>query len=353
MREITGIEDIQQLVESGFTRWSDYGDVKAVYQGDLVLLSYTDKAQHAGRWNAFERMCRGLILNKHGMIVARPFDKFFNWGERGATTDAPITHVFEKVDGSLGISYFQSGVAHIATRGQFADGVHAKVATRMLHEQYPFFARALPYDTTALFEIVYPDNRVVVDYHGARRLTLLALRRNRTGEYREWGEVKEFAKYLGMPTPREYGYQDIRAVQESARGLSVNEEGYVVLCADGQRFKVKGDAYLAAHRMMEHASYGHVVRAIREGTYDSMLAALPHYHRQVTTWKLEIDAEIEALTQRTLRAYRDAPKDTQKAFALWVQYHHTELAPYLFAHHDGKPIKPIMLRAIAKKKEES
>ena len=43
--------------------------------------------------------------------MARPFDKFFNWGEGswrngGRTTTADISFVTEKYDGSLGILYY-------------------------------------------------------------------------------------------------------------------------------------------------------------------------------------------------------------------------------------------------------
>lgn len=134
---IETIADVQRLAVEGFTDWAELGDVRVVSKDDLLLFSYTDKAQYAGRWNPFERMSRGLIINRvTGEIVARPFDKFFNWGERGQVTDMPIVSVTEKVDGSLVISRRdESGNIVFSTRGSF-DSEQARWATKWLHQSY-------------------------------------------------------------------------------------------------------------------------------------------------------------------------------------------------------------------------
>ncbi len=165
---IETIADLQQLVRDGYTDWAALGDVKVIQKDDLLLFNYTDRAQWAGRWNPFERMSRGLILNHvTGEIVARPFDKFHNWGERGMTTDAPIVSVAEKVDGSLGVSRRDEwGNILISTRGSF-DSDQAIWATCWLNRNYPPALLSLwPAECTFLFEIVYPENRIVIDYSG-------------------------------------------------------------------------------------------------------------------------------------------------------------------------------------------
>ena len=46
--------------------------------------------------------CRGIKFNKDGSILARPFQKFFNHGERGHELDSTRPHtVLEKLDGSM------------------------------------------------------------------------------------------------------------------------------------------------------------------------------------------------------------------------------------------------------------
>jgi len=91
---------------------------------DLWILNYTAACQYDRAWDPITLTTRGLILNKQGYIVARPFSKFFNLGEQPETQlerlpNLPFS-VFEKVDGSLGILYRgPDSKLRIATRGSF------------------------------------------------------------------------------------------------------------------------------------------------------------------------------------------------------------------------------------------
>src|SRR5690606_30098430 len=55
---------------------------------NLVILNYTELTTYERRWNKYTMSARGLILdltdvNNNGKIyiLAKPFDKFFNYGE--------------------------------------------------------------------------------------------------------------------------------------------------------------------------------------------------------------------------------------------------------------------------------
>src|SRR3990172_2759927 len=134
--EIHHIEDLQRLVVAGEADWDRYGAVRAERFDDLILFDYRASAQWDNRWNWFERVSRGLILNaRSGEVVACPFDKFFNWGENGHTSSAPLVEVTEKLDGSLGILYRRNGKYCIATRGAFHSD-QARWATAFLRQRY-------------------------------------------------------------------------------------------------------------------------------------------------------------------------------------------------------------------------
>src|SRR5579885_3015802 len=106
MDEIGSLEQIQELVRQGFTDWKRFGDVNVRADGDLLIFNYSQLAQYAARWNFFEQISRGLIIHaRTGEVVARAFDKFFNWLEGGRSSQGHIVSVTEKVDGSLGILY--------------------------------------------------------------------------------------------------------------------------------------------------------------------------------------------------------------------------------------------------------
>jgi hypothetical protein len=76
--EITSIQDIITLLQQGVTDFSPYGMVSTKTKGDLVLFNYTNECQYAMRWNYFEQVSRGLIINRvTGEIVARPWTEGF------------------------------------------------------------------------------------------------------------------------------------------------------------------------------------------------------------------------------------------------------------------------------------
>ena len=80
----------------------------------LVIWNYTKLCQFEKAWDDYTEQCRGLITTLDGEVVSRPFRKFYNINERPETTIAALPavrpEVYEKVDGSLGISYFYQGV---------------------------------------------------------------------------------------------------------------------------------------------------------------------------------------------------------------------------------------------------
>src|SRR5262249_36061422 len=146
--------------------------------------------------------CRGLITDEAGTIVARPFQKFFHLAQMETLPDEPF-EVYEKLDGSLGILYWLGEKPYMATRGQF-DSRQAQVATRLLQRyDLPALDRRLTY----LFEIIYPENRVVVNYGDRRELVLLAVIETATGYEHPVPEI-------GFPVARRYDdVNDIGSLQ--------------------------------------------------------------------------------------------------------------------------------------------
>jgi RNA ligase len=339
---IAGMEHLKALVVQGETDWGQYGDVKAVYHDGLVLLNYTARAQFAGRWNWFERVCRGLILDRAtGEVVARPFDKFFNWGEGGHATDAPLVEATEKVDGSLGILYRHRGQYRIATRGSFASE-QALWATGHLRR---FDLDGLPEQFTLLFEIVYPDNRVVVDYGGREDLVLVGVHSRFGGDDLFYPAVERAARQFGFSLPQTYRIASADEALRLAQSLESNREGWVLRFADGQRFKVKGQAYLEIHRLISGLSFNRVLEAMAQGVLEEWLGNIPdEFTSEVEGWRREIEERVQAANRRVALAFADAPRGSRKEFALWVQANHPADAPYLFALLDGRDVTPMIFK---------
>lgn len=344
MNEITSIEQIQQLAKSGFTEWKQLGDVSVEREGDLLIFNYTARAQYEGRWNFFERVSRGLIVNAQtGEIAARAFDKFYNWLQNGQKANGHIVSITEKMDGSLGILYRVDGAYRISTRGNFHSN-QAEWATQFLHEHYQL--DGLPDELTLLFEIIFPDNRVIVDYHGREDLVLIAARNRFTGDYLPFfPDLQLLADKYGFPLPKVYSFNNISEIIALTGKLDKDEEGFVVEFSDGQRFKFKGDKYLELHRLVFSLSFKNTLQAIVTNQVDYIREQIPdEFLADFNGWVKEIEETRERIQREVAEVFAQAPKDTRKDFAVWVMSNHKDISPYLFALLDGYPLEPIIYK---------
>ncbi len=196
-------------------------------------------------------MCRGLITKGDGTIVARPFGKFFNLEEHKEILPDGRFKVFDKMDGSLGILYWIDDVPYISTRGSMTSD-QAKKGTEILHTEYfkkkwHLFNRKKTY----LFEIIYPENRIVVNYEKTENLFLLAVIDTRTGkdDWKEW-EKLNFGEEPIYHTDW-YGNCTWSSF-EALKMLRKNDdcEGFVLIWPNGLRLKVKYDEYKRLHKLI-------------------------------------------------------------------------------------------------------
>lgn len=338
------MSDLQALIVAGETNWLQYGDVTAVINGDLILFNYTQAAQIKGRWNYFETVSRGLILNRlTGEIVARPFDKFFNWGER--TTDRKLIEATEKMDGSLGVLYRQDGKMKIATRGSFTSD-QAIWATKWLWDHYDTpdgVLAGLPDDVTLLFEIIYPENRIVVDYKGYEGLVLIGARSRKYGIDWLYRELEALAYIFKFRLPKVYSFESIRDVLLLAAEIDANQEGWVLRYAGGERFKVKGDQYKVAHKLMTGISFNRVLEAMANGTLDLMIDGIPdEFLETVHRYRDEIRDKVSFITIAVVELMMQAPRKNRKEFAQWVNKNCPTYAKYMFNAFDGRDFQPLI-----------
>ncbi|MBP3954380.1 hypothetical protein J8F10_03625 [Gemmata sp. G18] len=84
----------------------------------LRLYCYAESTVYDRAWDEFTMLARGIILDPVAKrVVATPFPKFFNVGERlDSIPDLPF-ETFEKLDGSLIILFHHGGEWRTATKG--------------------------------------------------------------------------------------------------------------------------------------------------------------------------------------------------------------------------------------------
>jgi T4 RnlA family RNA ligase len=234
----------------------DYINVNKHPAADLFIYNYSQKTQYDRLWNDWTLACRGLIMDKDCSIVARPFQKFFNLGEmENQIVPNESFEVYEKMDGSLGILYWIDNEAHISTRGSFVSE-QAQVATELLHTQYAEVIPLLDKSKTYLFEIIYPENRIVLDYGNERKLVLLAIIDTETG-------LENELQNIGFEVVKRYdGLNDLSKLKQLEEE---NKEGFVVKYKNGYRLKVKFDEYQRIHRIVTQVSTLNIWEYLKEG----------------------------------------------------------------------------------------
>jgi RNA ligase len=243
---------------------------------DLTIYNYTPRCQYEPYWTDATRLLRGLIVEgASGAVVARPFAKFFNLGEvHGGPLplDEPFS-VYEKVDGSLGIAYLDAdGLPSLATRGSFVSE-QARRGTRILRERYaealPRLAALLPHHTV-MVEIVYPENRIVVDYGDRADLVLLGVLDTATGKDLP---MESFA-HLGFPLARTWPCPSVDEIVALCESDALDgEEGFVVAFESGHRVKVKREEYQRLHRLVTGVTPRKIWEWLRAGLAVEQLTA--------------------------------------------------------------------------------
>jgi len=267
-------EKLDALVESGWLVSQDHPTL------DLTIYNYSQKTQFERYWVKETLMARGLVLNSQGKIIAKPFPKFFNASEVADQIPNTEFEVFEKVDGSLGIFFWYAHEDELhpvfASRGSFTSE-QAQKGWELL-KQFPY--HSLAYGHTYMFEILYPENRIVVDYEGFEGVVLLGIIETATG--REISR-KTIEDHLGKDfcLVRKYSYSDSwKALQ--ARN-EPNQEGYVIRYANGFRVKVKFDEYVRLHKIITNCNILHIWDLLRTGSaIDALIDNVPdEYYKWV------------------------------------------------------------------------
>lgn len=302
---------------------------------DLYIYNYAARVQYERIWNEITMACRGLIMDADNNIIARPFAKFFNLGEETKQTipDLPF-EVYDKMDGSLGILYFVKGKPFIATRGSF-NSEQAIKANELLYDKYSHTFSQLEQDKTYLFEIIYPKNRIVLDYGNAEELVLLAIIETNSG--------KEFPlQDIGFPIVQRYdGIKDMEAIKEMNDDT---KEGFVIRFANNYRVKVKFKEYLRLHRIVTQISSKDIWEHLKDGkTLDEILDKVPdefyQWVKRTQANLLEQYKTIEAQAQKDFKVL-----ETRKETAL---YYMNCMNPHvLFAMLNQKDVSRIIWKMI-------
>lgn len=229
-------------------------------QGPLRIYIYSNRCVYERLWDPFSLMARGLVLDQEAQVVrATPFPKFFNYGEGEQTFPAETFEVYEKLDGSLGIVFHDGQRWRVVTKGSF-DSPQARWAENWLTSKN---LDALNPGDTYLFEIIFPENRIVVRYDFAD-LVLLSAFHGHGHEYSR-NEVLDCGERLGSRVVGARSYASFRELVTACEEMDAQQEGFVVRFSSGLRLKIKGAAYRRVHSLLSNTTPLGLWRAMEAG----------------------------------------------------------------------------------------
>lgn len=347
------------------------GRVAASQSGSLTIFKYTQDTHIQDLWNDVNRQARGIIFDVDGTVVARPFPKFFNLNERGETHSDNLpwkegVEVYEKVDGSCGIGYRRGNRWFLATPGSM-ESTQAAEGSRILYEErvhrhktldacitVPLYDPSrLPEDCTPVFEIIYPENRIVVDYDGKRELVLLAIFEHNGVEWHP-RRVDQIATMCGFRRPQRFDI-DLRGDIP----FEENAEGYVARFENGLRVKVKSPGYLRIHRLLNYLSPKGVIELMRGKEYGPTVRQLPKaiavdfddVRAYVQGMYNDIYTRSHAAHNRLLEEV--GVNQPRKVYAMWVQANVPNAeSGFVFALLDNKDIEDKIWKLVLDKVRE-
>lgn len=272
-----------------------------------LIYNYTPLCAFSKAWDEVTLQCRGLIVHKDTRdVIARPFPKFFNYEEHianGGQIPNEQPRVYDKRDGSLGILYFGvNGHMYIATRGSFVSD-QALWACEWLNKH----GADLSFDpsVTYLFEIVYPANRIVVDYKGYQGLDLLAAIHTETGKELPFHPIKTPFGTPVMELPWT-GFESLKAQNDK------NKEGFVLHFPNANlRLKIKFEDYVRLHKIMTALSEIGIWEMLRDGkTLPEIIADIPD----------EMNEWLEGVVNRLQSAFDEIEMQGQEVTRLAKKY---------------------------------
>ena len=303
-------------------------NVKVNREGDLAIFNYGIAANFS---DPVVQEARGIIIDLSTLsVVCWPFRKFGNYQESYVDEiDWASARVQEKVDGSIIKLWYYNGEWIWSTNAM----IYASMS-RLASENSSYLdliKRAVNYglikfdelnkDYTYIFELIAPENRVVIEYDVCK-LVHIGTRNNKTGE--------EYDLDIGIEKPKTYPLSTFDEALEAIKHLNegcedVAHEGFVVVDKNWHRIKIKTEEYFAVH----HTINNHVLTkkrclnyiinepesvAIIKANYPEYSHILMYYEYKLK----ELENDITRFIRMARKMYAEVSYD-RKAFAAMMK----------------------------------
>lgn len=318
---------------------------------DVWILNYTPETQFSQAWDIYTSSCRGMIIDIEGNILARPFKKFKNYEEYDPTEIdmSQEFEIFEKMDGSLIILFFMNYTNNwiVASRGSFTSE-QAIEANKILKTRNAF--DSLDKNSTYLFEVLFPENRIVINYGDIRDLVLLARVNTKTGKELYYNDLLlHYSPHFTVV--KKYDIKNINDLSELKKLEEDNKEGFVVRFVNGMRIKIKFTEYLRLHKILTNISNVKVWEYLKDnGDFKELITNVPdEFYAWVNKTIVSLQQEFNNIERLALKEFIEIYYvnnfTTRKDFAIEV-LKKTKYSSILFKIYDKKPYDELIYKQI-------
>lgn len=277
------------------------------------------------------RECRGIKFSKNGEILARPYHKFYNLGERPETLQNNIDWsqefiILDKLDGSMIHPIVVDNQVVLCTKmgpTEVAMPVQHFAENKGYNNIYylDFCYDLQKSGMTPIFEWTSRQQKIVVDYPNDN-LVLTGVRENVTGKYKSYDQMLALAEPYNIPVVNMWDNQfnDIQSFVNRVRNMD-NTEGFIIRFNNGYMLKVKADWYILRHKTKENITLEkNVLNYILSDAVDDILPlvspeeanSLVNYQQSVLT---HMKQKADDLNCVVIEA-KDNLNNSKKRFAL-------------------------------------
>lgn len=329
------IELLQKMVKDGYINKTDHPSLP------LSIYKYSKSCVYEKVWNEATLNCRGIVLDNNYNVIAQPFNKFFNYGEINCNIpDEPFT-VTEKLDGSLGIVFYYNGQWFVNTSGSF-NSEQSLWAKKWFDENV--ISERMEKSYTYLFEIIYPENRIVVDYGNKSEMVLLGIIVTINAKEMSYNYLKHMSGVLNVNLTKMYEFNSFSDIVSMKDKLSSNEEGYVVTFKSGYKVKIKGEKYCEIHRTISNMTplnFWENYDCEKRCVSNEFIESIPEEFRKLSDkYKKEIEKSFDFCYNMIDEIYNVTPVlQNRKEIYQWLNINYPQYACLVMYKIDGKEDK--------------
>ena len=270
---------------------------KKRFENGICSYNFTRKAFDNAIWNFLTCTARGLFV-KDNVVVARSYNKFFNWGERDAVTSRslqerfvfPVT-AYRKENGFLAmVSNFEGKLlvcSKSTIKGPYVEFIKEALKRLGKDVQNKILKYSEEHNCTFVFECVDPKNDPHIISYANPHLYLLDIVKNDFQfQCLPFDELRSVAYDIGLEHKKKAfvfnSWSELyKFYKDTEQMLDPYEfpfvEGYVLVDANGFMVKYKTPNYRwwkGVRSIMERLQANHTVKPVYKDTADIKIFAL-------------------------------------------------------------------------------